>query len=60
MSMSSINLSHENGFRITDCRSCLSSLPINMLAYDVPIFYTEVTLKILSRVERKVSNEEKT
>ena len=34
MSMSSINLSHENGFRLTDCSSCYSSLPMNILAYD--------------------------
>ena len=38
MSMSSIGLSHENGFRLTDCCSCFSSLPINILTYDGTIY----------------------
>ena len=38
MSMSSINLSHESGFGVTDCNSCFSSLLMNVLAYDGAIF----------------------
>ena len=34
MPMPSINLSHENGFRLAGCSSCISSLPIDILAYD--------------------------
>ena len=40
MSMSSLHMINENDFRLTDCSSCYSSLPMNVMAYDGAIFVT--------------------
>ena len=50
MSIPSINLSHENGFKLTDCISCFPYISMNILAYDGAILYPWPSLEFLKNV----------